>query len=156
MTHETLSKAFTPSHTREHVHLVVARQGAGLWTDITLGTPVDEQVVLVPLSMSGPLRPRAGVVVHVPGREQPVPVTRILRSERAFGDGLGLVLSEKIAGLPVETPPTRVPLHEWLSECDHSGVGAYTGALRHAHVSSPENDLPRGWGDWVCRVLKKC
>lgn len=160
MTNEALTKGPSPAATRRHVHLTVARRRGHTVTELGLGTVVHPQLLLVPMTMSGPLRPRLGVVVRLPGRDDLVPVNRILRSEESFGNALGLLLAAPVPGLAVEIVSGHA-LQDWLLDCRASGVGAYTGRLSDPADPTPpspptqdENDLPRGGtGGIVCRMF---
>lgn len=147
MTDEPLTTVPVPTTPRDHVHLVVGRQHEQGITEFALGTIIDPRLVLVPLALSGPLRPRAGVVVMVPDRF-PVPVTQVFRTEDKYGQALGLLLDRPLVGLPLERLPADGLLDEWLTQCDD--VGAWSPG------SSPaETDLPRGYSDIICKMFPK-
>lgn len=96
----------------------VARLAEGRLKPLGAGLLVAEDLVLLPLSMSGPLRPRAGVVVlphEAAGPEQAIAVARVVRSD--IGRALGLSLQRPMAGPCVAEPETEDETEAWLDQC---------------------------------------
>lgn len=96
--------------------LLIGRLGAGRVTIIGAGVAVAPRIVMVPLSMSGPLRPRDGVVVLPDADAHPFeahPVVRISRSEPSTGDVLGLQLAAPVGNY--QDPPP-ILTQQWLQE----------------------------------------
>lgn len=93
----------------------VGRVADGRVTVLGAGIAVAPTIVMVPLGLSGPLRPRLGVVV-LPAPDAPavdaIEVLSVVRSEPGTGDVLGLELAEPLDGY--ETPPTEA-VDRWLA-----------------------------------------
>ena len=82
------------------------------------GLLVSQNLVLLPLTMSGPLRPRDGVVVlprAVCDIGEAIVVRRVLRSD--VGRALGLTLERPLYGPCVAEPDDEDEAASWLDGC---------------------------------------
>lgn len=113
-------------------HVFVARRDGTDVSVLGVGVVIDPQVAIVPLSLSGPLRPCEGVVVLPFGERsalRAIPVNRVLRCEPAVGDALGLQVATCLNG-PFAEPAEDEEPRSWLTNClagttawDHPQVG---------------------------------
>ena len=121
--------------------VLIGRRTGDQVTVLGAGIAMAPQVVLVPLSMSGLLRPRIGLVVlpdaHAHAFEA-VPVLQVLRSEPGTGDVLGLVLEQPLAAH--EDPPEE-EVDTWLRQrLSGEAHGGGEGATRHTRGSAPSGE----------------
>ena len=94
---------------------LIGRITDGRITVLGAGIAVAPQIVMTPMSMSGPLRPREGVVVLPTPDAHPFeahPVERILPCAPSAGDVLGLKLTAKLGDF--QEPPPHIPMQQWL------------------------------------------
>ena len=100
--------------TQPSSRVLIGRRTRDQITVIGAGIAVTPEIVLVPLGLSGPLRPRVGVVVlpdPSTGADDAVPVLRIMRTEPDTGDALGLEVARP---LPAHEDPPVENIHHWL------------------------------------------
>lgn len=96
---------------------LIGRTVDGRITVLGAGIAVAPQIVVAPMSMSGPLRPREGVVVLPTPDAHPFeahPVERILPCDPSAGDVLGLKLTAKLGNY--QEPPPHILIQQWLQD----------------------------------------
>lgn len=150
--------------------VLVGRIQGQTFTVLGTGVAVEPSFVLVSLTMSGPLRPRAGVVVVPEGAgpgTQAVPVRRIHRGEHHRTDPLALELAAPLR-CAMASPDRIDGLDGWLTDrlegssraagadLDGDGqTGMATGSGtegRPDDVGEDDPDTAGGRTRWLCVV----